>query len=83
MKAHIDRTRHQLGELAGLASKTEAAERKILSSAEQRLASVQNELLGIHGAEFGKDADRYTELVAERGQLQIVIAKARRALGQD
>ena len=83
MKAHIDRTRHHLGELAGLAGKTETAERKILAAAEKRLAAVQNELVGIHGAEFGKDSDRYTALIAERGQLQIVVAKARRVLGLD
>ena len=84
MKAHIDKTRASLGELAGLAAKTDAAERRILENAERRLADVQRELDGIKGAEFGTadQQEHYSDLIKERGQLQLVIAKAREVLGQ-
>lgn len=83
MKAHMEKVRTHLGELGGLASKTEAAERKILASAEKRLATVQAEIdrarPGIEGA--GDDAhERYLDLITERGQLHVVIAKSRQAL---
>ena len=72
MKAHIDKTQKHLGELSGLASKTEAAERRILAAAQKRLADVQAEIQqlgpGIEGRPDA-DQDKYIELVAERGQL--------------
>lgn len=76
--------RKQLGTLAGLAAKTEAAERKILASAEKRLAVVQAQIDRARpGVEAAPDAaqDRYLELVRERGQLHQVIARARQTLG--
>lgn len=76
--------RKRLGELAHLATKTEAAERSILSSAESRLAVVQSQIDRARvGVESAPDAaqDRYLELVRERGQLHQVIARARDALG--
>ena len=83
MKAHIDKTQKHLGELSGLASKTEAAERRILAAAQKRLADVQAEIQqlgpGIEGRPDA-DQDKYIELVAERGQLNTVIAKANAAL---
>lgn len=84
MKHHINKARTQLGELAGLAHKTEAAERRILAAASQRLEAVQAEIERARpGVEAGPDSaqDRYLELVAERGQLEQVIARAREALG--
>lgn len=83
MKAHMDRTRAQLGDLASLASKTEAAEREILKRAQDRLEKVNAEIErarpGVEGAP--DDAQRrYTDLVAERGHLHIIIAKAQQAL---
>lgn len=84
MKANIERARTQLGELGALAQKTEAAERKILAAAEKRLGVVQAEIEkarpGVEAAE-GTAQDRYLELVAERGKLQMVIARAKKALG--
>lgn len=83
MKHHIDRARTHLGELAALAQKTEAAERRILAAAEQRLEAVQAEIEKARpGVEAADDAaqDRYLELVTERGKLHTVIAKARQAL---
>lgn len=83
MKAHIEKARTQLGELGALAHKTDAAERKILAAAEERLATVQEQIEQARpGVEAAGDADqdRYLELVTERGKLHMVIAKAKRAL---
>ncbi len=84
MKRHMERTRSQLGELHGLAAKTEAAERNILTAAEKRhaevVAAIERARPGVEGADDAAQS-RYTDLVAERGQLEVVIAKARKALG--
>ena len=83
MKAHIKKVYDQLGDLAGLSAKTEAAERQILAAAEKRLATVQ---AAIERARAGVEASpddaqqRYLDLVTERGQLHTVIAKAKQAL---
>lgn len=85
MKAHIEKTKSYLGELAALQAKSERAERKILESAEARLAVVQGQ---IERAQVGIEAvsdeaqDRYVELVSERGKLHMVIAKARKNLSE-
>ena len=84
MKRHISNTRAQLGELQGLASETEASERRILAQAERRLeqvdAMISRQRPGIEAApQAGQD--RYTALITERGQLQTVIARARAVLG--
>lgn len=85
MKAHIDKTRSQLGELSGLQAKTEQAERRILESAQTRLGEVQalidRAAPGVEGAPESEQ-QRYTELIAERGQLHQVIANAKQALGE-
>lgn len=81
----MENVRAGLSDLAGLAGKTESAERKILAAAEKRLAAVQAELERARpGVEASpeKAQDRYLELVKERGQLELVISKARQALGQ-
>lgn len=84
MKKQMDNVRGRLGDLAGLAGKTEAAERAILASAEKRLATVHAELqrtaVGVEAAPE-KEQTRYLELTRERGQLQLVIGKARQVLG--
>lgn len=83
MKRHIEKTRAHLGELHGLAAKTEAAEHAILKSAKERLAAVNGQLQrlrpGIEAAPENSQ-ERYTDLVAEAGQLQLVIGKAKAAL---
>ena len=85
MKRHISNTRAHLGELHGLAAKTEAAERRILEQANRRLdevnAAIERARPGVEGAPESAQ-DRYLGLVQERGQLNVVIAKARKALGQ-
>lgn len=83
MKRHMDQTRAQLGDLAGLAGKTERTERAILKQAEKRLAEVQAAIDRARpGVEAAPDAaqQRYQDLIAERGQLHLVIAQARKAL---
>ena len=83
MKRHMQQARAKLGELGALHAKTEAAEHRILKAAEQRLAAVVAALDKLApGAEGADDThqDSYLALVAERGQLHIVIAKARAAL---
>lgn len=84
MKRHMERARKGLGELGALAAKTEAAERRILEQAERRHAEVVAQIERARpGIEAATDAaqQRYTDLVAERGRVEIVIAKARAALG--
>ena len=83
MKAHMEKTRQGLGDLGVLADKTEKAERAILARAEQRLVEVSAQIERAQpGAEAADDAgqQRYLALVAERGQLHTVIAKAKQAL---
>jgi CHAD domain-containing protein len=85
MTKHIEQTQSQLGELHGLSAKTEAAEQRILSAAIKRLdvvnAAIERARPGVEGAPDNAQ-DRYVALVNERGQLNLVIAKAKRALGQ-
>lgn len=83
MKRHIDNTRAKLGDLAGLADRTERTERRILEQAEKRLDEVQAALERARpGIEAAPDAaqQRYQDLVAERGQLSMVIAQAKKVL---
>lgn len=84
MKRHMEKARTGLGRLTALAAKTELSERKILDTAQKRRTAVTAEIRklrpGIEGAS-DKDQDRYTDLVTEQGQLDIVIAKSRKSLG--
>lgn len=83
MKAHIDKTRAQLGDLGSLAKQTEAAERRILSSATKRLKEVQSSIGRMQaGADSAPDKEqqRYLELIEERGKLHTVIANAKESL---
>ena len=85
MKGHIANTRRHLGELHSLAAKTEASERGILERATNRLDEVSAMLERQRpGVEAASDAaqDRYIALVEERAQLQSVIAKSKKALGE-
>lgn len=79
MKQHLTNTRNQLGELATLSARTDAAEQNILRAAEQRLteveAMIKRALPGIEAAP-DRAQDRYMDLVKERAQLRLIIAKA-------
>ena len=83
MKGHMDKARRHLGELGDLAQRTEAAERGILERAEKRhaelVASIERARPGIEGAPDAAQ-QRYTDMVAERGQLEVVMARARQSL---
>lgn len=83
MEQHVADTRRQLGELGAMAQQTEDMERKILSIAEERLAGIEAKMDAARVDALSGDDDakgRYTELVAERGRLQQVIARARQEL---
>lgn len=83
MKRHIEKARAHLGELHDLATKTEHTERNILAAAEKRhaevCAAIERARPGIEAATESAQ-QRYTDLVSERGQLDVVIAKARAAV---
>lgn len=79
MKKHLTNTRDHLGELSTLAAQTHASERNILRSAERRLDVVNAAIERSRpGAETAPRAaqERYLDLVQERGQLRLIIARA-------
>ena len=79
---HIDASKRRLAHLAGLAAKTEEAERRILAAATHRIEAVEADL-GVLRPRVQIDpaaAGRYQELTLERGQLQVAIARAREVL---
>ena len=84
MKRFLTNTRAHLGELHKLAGETEDSERRILKRAQSRLdavnAMIERQRVGIEGAPESAQS-RYLALIEERGQLGIVIAKARKILG--
>lgn len=83
MKRHMEKARAHLGELHDLATKTEHTERNILAAAEKRHAEVCKAIERTRpGVEAAPESaqQRYTDLVSERGQLDVVIAKARKSL---
>ena len=83
MKQHIDNTRRQLGELGAMAAQTEAMERKILERAQEQLGKIEGDLDRARVAAMTGDdtaKNQYTDMVAERGRLQQVIAHARQVL---
>lgn len=83
MSGEKEKAQSYLGDLAGLQSKTERAERAILASAEDRLELVQKMIARAQvGVEGASDAvqDRYLSLIEERGKLKLVIAKCHKNL---
>ena len=80
MQTNIDTTTRHLGELAAMSRQTEAAERRILDIATKRLSDVQSDIDKTRPAAITADGDAYMALIQERGQLNQVIAQARRVL---
>lgn len=83
MQIHIDNTRRKLGELGAMSQQTEAMERKILARAEQLLAEIEKGLGDARVAAMAggdKERDDYQNMIAERGRLQIVIARSNSVL---
>jgi hypothetical protein len=81
---HIAAAKLRLGHLAGLTAKTDAAERSILESAEARLAGVDADLAKLRprvNLDQGA-ADSYMAAATERGQLALVIERARQVIPQ-
>ena len=81
---HIAAARRRLAHLAGLEAGTEAAERKILESAEARLVTVEDDLAKARRRALLADgpADRYLALTQERARLLDVIKRSRSALAE-
>ncbi len=81
---HIGAARKRLVHLAGLARRTEVAERAILAHATEMLAKVDADLPKLRPRVHTdtEAADRYQELTMERGRLLHIIAQARKALGE-
>ena len=79
-----DKIRAALGDLAALSAKTEAAERRILAQAERRLDVIAGRLDEIRPRALLDEAlaDEYQRLILERGKLNLVVAQARRVLGE-
>lgn len=82
MQAHIDSTHKRLGQLAAMSRQTQDAERDILNRAKVMLANVEKDLPAAASASMMGGADKYQDLIAERGRLQQVIAQARQVLGE-
>jgi hypothetical protein len=81
---HIDAARRRLGHLAGLAAKTEAAEKQILASAQSRLEAVDRDLNRLRPRAVVDDdaGEQFETLTRERGQLQNIIAQSNMVLEQ-
>jgi hypothetical protein len=79
---HIENTRRQIGELAELSAKTEAAEQRILESAEKHLAKIQARIAELRPrAVLDQEAgEEYQKLTAEQNRLGVVIATAKKHL---
>lgn len=82
MNKIIQNSKEKLAHLGSLSERTIEAELNILKSAIMRLAVVQKKIeesFGVDGGGDKKESD-YLSLIHERGQLNIVINKARTAL---
>lgn len=79
---HHKAIHNRLTRLATLSAKTDAAERRILESAEHRREAVQKQIAQLRPRALLDDAagERYQDLILERGRLDIVIANARARL---
>lgn len=79
---HIDAAKQRLAHLGGLSERTEAAERKILDAAEDRLTTIDADLAKLRPRVNLDDAagDQYQALTLERGQCVLVIERAKQVL---
>lgn len=84
MKKTTDNTKRKLAELGALSSRTDGAERRILESAESKLQKMQARIAELRHAAMlgGAEAEEYQRLVADRHRLQVVVAQARKNLGE-
>ena len=83
MKKIIEKSKENLANLSALSARTITAEKNILKSSILRLAAVQQDIDSMTGVDGGGDTKetKYLALIHERGQLNIVIDKARTFLG--
>lgn len=77
-------TKRKLAELGAMSSRTDAAERRILESAEAQLEKMQARISEIRPTVLvdGEHADEYKRLISDRHRLGVVIAQARKNLGE-
>lgn len=80
MQTHINTTTKHLGELAAMSHQTQEAERRILARAQEMLEQVERDLPSARAKANNGGGDEYMDLVAQRGQLNQVIALARQRL---
>lgn len=81
---HIEGAKRRLVHLAGLAERTDDAERRILSSAIDRREAVRGDIEKLRPrVDLDPEAaERYQLLTLESGQLDTVIAQSRMVLGE-
>jgi len=81
---HIAAAQRRLSHLAGIGGETKKAEQNILRGAAARLLVVTSELTTLRPRVnlSAAESASYQALTLERGQLAIVIANARKALGK-
>ena len=79
---HIAAAKRRLVHLSGLAATTEAHERKILGAARSRKEAIETDLKALKPRAIADASagERYLELTQELGQVDLVIARARKAL---
>jgi hypothetical protein len=83
MKPNPDKIKSHLGELGALSAQTQKMEQKILTSAQKRLSVVEKSIDPARiAAQSGaaEAEEKYQSLILERGQLHIVISKAKHIL---
>lgn len=85
MQPDVATNNRHLGELAVMSHKVTETERRILARGEELLKKAQAEIDESRAAALAGDAEasrRYQDAVAERGRCQMVIAQARKNLGE-
>ena len=84
MTDHPATARRKLGELSTMASRTDDAERRILESAEAQLDKMQARIAELRPSVLLNkgDADEYQRLISDRRRLQVVVAQARKNVGE-
>lgn len=83
IESAIMATKKQLSELYQLGIKTQSAEKRILTSAETRLNSVNIRLEHLAPMAIMSDdsAKEYQDFILEKGKIEQVIAKAKQNMG--
>jgi len=84
MNQTMDTAKRQISELGAMAEQGKRMDKSILTAAISRLESIEEKLkeLDVHGILSSyESADKYRELIHERGLLHQVISRARQVAG--